>query len=75
MKLSLLMSMLLISLLFLNGCAVSGTQEQLSFEDQASTSVAETLMVMQSVETIVAMTVSAGEIEQPTLEATAEPPH
>ncbi|HQA28453.1 MAG TPA: hypothetical protein PLA02_04460 [Brevefilum fermentans] len=73
-KLSLLMSMLLISLLFLNGCAVSGTQEQLSFEDQASTSVAETLMVMQSVETIVAMTVSAGEIEQPALEATAEPP-
>ena len=73
-KLWFLMIMLLISSLLLNGCAFFGTQEQLSIQDQASTSVAETLEVLQSVETIVAMTMSAGEIAQPTLEPTAEPP-
>ena len=71
-KLRLLIIMLFISPLLLNGCAFFGTQKQLSFQDQASTSVAKTLEIVHGVETIVAMTLSAEELAKPT--ATEEPP-
>lgn len=66
---------LLISLLLMSGCDSLLGEDELSVQDQASTSVAETLEAIHAVETIVAATLAAGITETPTLapSATVEP--
>lgn len=62
---------LLISLLLMSGCDSLLGENDLSVQDQASTSVAETLAAMHVVETIVASTLAAGITDTATPETTA----
>jgi hypothetical protein len=52
---------LLVSLLLLSSCGLISSQEELSVQDQAATSVAETLAPINAAETIVALTAAAKE--------------
>jgi len=52
---------LLFSLLLLSSCGLISSQEELSVQDQAATSVAETLAPISAAETIVALTLGAKE--------------
>lgn len=52
---------LLFSLLLLSSCGLIASQEELSVQDQAATSVAETLAPISAAETIVALTLTARE--------------
>lgn len=66
----------LFSLLLMSGCGLFSSEEELSVQDQANTSVAATLEALHGVETIVAMTLDAGETDDGAQEATeaVEPP-
>jgi hypothetical protein len=62
---------LLLILLLMNGCDSLLGENELSVQDQASTSVAETLAAMHAVETIIASTLAAGITDTATPEPTA----
>lgn len=57
-------------MLMLNGCGLFSLKDDLSPEERVSTSAAKTLEVLHGVETIVAMTLSAGNVEQATPDST-----
>jgi hypothetical protein len=59
---------LFFTVLLMNGCGIFSGEEEISVQDQTNTSVAMTIEVMQSVETIVAMTVAAEKTNEATLD-------
>jgi len=63
----------LLILLLLSGCGFFSGGEELSVQDLANTSVAETLEALHSIETIVALTLAAADTEVPTLAPTETP--
>lgn len=68
-KFRILIIVILAGLLSMSGCHLFSKKDKLSIQDQASTSVAETLEMMYGIETIVAMTLVAEKNEQATQDA------
>lgn len=64
---------LFLILLLMSGCGLFSGEEQLSVQDLANTSVAQTLEAMHSIETIVALTLAAADTQTPTLVPTELP--